>query len=309
MGTFYTVKIVKRDFENLSIQKDSLKKKIDSLLIQINQKMSTYLTDSEISQFNQYRKSDWFAVSSELVLVVESALDISAKSEGAFDITTGPLVNLWGFGPENRSELVPGEDEIRARKLLVGFEKLQVRDKPAGIKKEISDLYCDLSAIAKGYGVDQVAIFLEKIGYANYMVDIGGEIKAGGKRSHTDYWKIGVAIPEEKLGIQKVIPLYNMAVATSGDYRNYFEKDGIRYSHMIDPRSGRPITHHLASVTVLHDSCMIADALATAIDIMGPETGLEFALMRELPVFLIVRKGNGFIEKMTPEFEKILELN
>ena len=309
MGTVYTVKIVKKDLLNLNIQPDSLHKQIDSLLTQINQKMSTFLNSSEISQFNQYQEKDWFPVSPELVTVVKNALKISARSNGAFDVTVGPLVNLWGFGPENRPELIPSEEEIRARKLLVGYENLQVKSDPPGLRKKIAELFCDLSAIAKGYGVDQVAILLDSLGCINYMVDIGGEIKTAGKNTQGNYWKIGVATPQEEFGVQKIIPLNNKAVATSGDYRNYFEMDGIRFSHMIDPRTGRPITHQLASVTVMQDSCMIADALATAIYIMGPDEGLKFALNMELPVFLIVREGDGFIEKMTPEFEKILELN
>ena len=309
MGTVYTVKIVKADITNIKIQPDALQKQIDSLLVQINRKMSTYLNDSEISQFNQYRGQDWFPVSPELASVIESALDISEQSGGTFDITIGPLVNLWGFGPENRPELIPSEEEIRARKLLVGFENLQFQSNPPALRKEISDLYCDLSAIAKGYGVDRLADFLDRLGCNNYMVDIGGEIKTGGRNPEGQYWKIGVAAPQEEFGVQKIIPLENKAVATSGDYRNYFEMDGKRYSHMIDPRTGRPITHQLASVTVIQNSCMSADALATAIDILGPDEGLKFALSRELPVFLIVRKGNSFIEKMTPEFKEILELN
>ena len=309
MGTVYTVKIVKTDITNIKIQPDALQKEIDSLLVLINQKMSTYLDDSEISQFNQYRGQDWFPVSPELTSVIESALEISAQSGGAFDITIGPLVNLWGFGPENRPELIPSEEEIRARKLIVGFENLQVQTDPPGLKKEISDLYCDLSAIAKGYGVDQLVDFLDRLGCNNYMVDIGGEIKTGGRNPQGHYWKIGVATPQEEFGVQKIIPLENKAVATSGDYRNYFEMDGIRYSHMINPRTGRPITHQLASITVIQNSCMIADALATAIDILGPDEGLKFALSRELPVFLIVREGDSFIEKMTPEFKEILDLN
>jgi thiamine biosynthesis lipoprotein len=309
MGTVYTVKIVKKDFLNFNIQPDSLHKQIDSLLSEINQKMSTYLDDSEISQFNRYREKDWFPVSPELASVIESSLDISAQTGGAFDITIGPLVNLWGFGPENRPELIPSEEEIRARKLLVGFENLRVQSDPPKVSKKIGELYCDLSAIAKGYGVDQIAVLLDRLGCNNYMVDIGGEIKTGGRNPQGHYWKIGVAAPQEEFGVQKIIPLENKAVATSGDYRNYFEMDGIRYSHMIDPRTGRPITHQLASVTVIQNSCMIADAFATAIDILGPDEGLKFALSRELPVFFIVREGNSFIEKMTPEFKEILELN
>ena len=155
----------------------------------------------------------------------------------------------------------------------------------------------------------KIAEFLDSQELHNYMVDIGGEIRASGRNAGNNLWKIGVATPDEEFGIQKVIPLENKAVATSGDYRNYFEEDGRRYSHTIEPRSGSPITHPLASVTVIHDSCIVADGLATAINVMGPEKGFNFAINRELPVLLIVRENEGFRERMTPQFQKILENN
>jgi thiamine biosynthesis lipoprotein len=309
MGTFYTVKIIKTDLLQLEINSDSLQHRIDSVLTQINHWMSTYQKDSEISGFNNFRNSEWYPVSPELAYVVNYSQKISVLSDGAFDITVGPLVNLWGFGPEDRNTLIPTPDEIDIRKKLIGFQKLHVKLTPPSLKKEVAEIYCDLSAIAKGYGVDKIAEYLDSREVHNYMVDIGGEIRTSGRNTGNNFWKIGVTTPDEEFGIQKVIPLENKAVATSGDYRNYFEKDGQRYSHTIDPRSGSPITHTLASVTVIHDSCMVADGLATAINVMGPEKGFNFAINKELPVLLIVRESKGFVERMTPQFQKILEYN
>ena len=309
MGTFYTVKITNSDLHQLKINPDSLQHRIDSVLIQINHWMSTYQKGSEITGFNNFRDSEWYPVSPELAYIVNYAQKISILSDGAFDVTVGPVVNLWGFGPEDRSTLVPTTDEIDIRKKLIGFQKLQVKLTPPSLKKDVAEIYCDLSAIAKGYGVDKITEFLDSQKLHNYMVDIGGEIRASGRNAGNNRWKIGVATPDEEFGIQKVIPLENKAVATSGDYRNYFEKDGKRYSHTIDPRSGSPITHPLASVTVIHDSCMVADGLATAINVMGPEKGFNFAINRELPVLLIVRENRGFTERMTPQFKRILENN
>jgi thiamine biosynthesis lipoprotein len=308
MGTFYSVKIVREDLQTIPYIADTVKSKIDSVLQKVNQQMSTYLEDSEISRFNQYQGTDWFPVSADLAFVVKNALRVSRLSHGTFDITVGLLVNLWGFGPENRQTLIPSEQEILARKQLTGYQNLSVRMNPPALKKSLPGIYVDLSAIAKGFGVDKVTAFLESLGIHNFIVDIGGEISTRGTNYQGKIWRIGVSTPDEKMGIQKVIPLENECVATSGDYRNYFEKEGIRYSHTIDPRTGKPVTHKLTSVTVVYDTCMIADAYATAIDVLGPEDGYQFARDQELAIFLIVRDTTGFKEEMTPQFSEILEV-
>lgn len=306
MGTLYSIKIVSHDLISSKNDSATVHRGIDSLLYLINQQMSTYQKDSELSQFNQYQGQDWFAVSADLCLVIQKSLQISKISGGAFDITIGPLVNLWGFGPEERVELIPTEAEIQERKKLVGYDKLEVRSSPPALKKKIPGMYCDLAAIAKGYAVDKVSQYLENNQIKNYIIDIGGEVKTRGKNHLGSAWKIGIATPDDQYGIQKVILLENMAVATSGDYRNYFEKDGIRYSHTIDPQSGHPIMHQLASVTVIHDSCMVADGLATAIDVLGVDKGYQLAQQLDLAVFMIIRGENGFAERMTPLFRKFL---
>jgi thiamine biosynthesis lipoprotein len=309
MGTVYSVKIVQTDLARAGQDSLSLSQGIDSLLHTINQHMSTYIDSSEISQFNRYDKKNWFNISEDLLEVMKASIKISELSGGVFDITVGPLVNLWGVGPEHQQSRIPTDLDIQSRKKTMGYQNLSIREKPPAIRKGIPALYCDLSAIAKGYGVDKVVYYLENHQLKNFMVDIGGEIKTRGLNQNGKIWKIGVSTPDNSDGIQKVIPLSNLAVATSGDYRNYFEIEGKRYSHTIDPRTGKPIEHTLASVTVIHESCMMADGFATAIDVLGPDLGLEFAEQLELSAFLIVRENDRFNEKMTTGFTRILEQN
>ncbi|OGU60381.1 MAG: hypothetical protein A2V66_11470 [Ignavibacteria bacterium RBG_13_36_8] len=308
MGTTYSVKVVKDPaIEDLSYE--DLKSHIDSVLILVNEQMSTYIDTSEISRFNKYRGDEWFKVSSNLVFVISKAIEISKKSNGAFDVTVGPIVNLWGFGPLKNIFNIPGGQEIEKAQRLVGYHRLSQRSIPPSLKKNLPDIYIDLSAIAKGFGVDKISEYLESRDIHNYLVEIGGEVRTKGKNHKDEDWKIGISTPDEEFGIEKVVELSEKSMATSGDYRNYFEKDGVRYSHTIDPRTGYPIKHKLASVTVIHDSCVVADAWATAIDVLGPEVGYELALKEKLPVFLIIREGNDFIDKMTPEFQEILKLS
>ncbi|KAA3609265.1 MAG: FAD:protein FMN transferase [Calditrichaeota bacterium] len=306
MGTSYMVKIVTPAGSDPKKFQTDLQKNVDDILYKLDKlQMSTYSKNSELSQFNLSKKLDWFPVSAELATVFDKSDEIYQRTAGAFDITVGPLVNLWGFGPELQSAKIPTENAIKARKRLVGQQNIAVRLHPPAIKKTKADVYCDLSAIAKGFAVDEVAAYLANAGFKNYLVEIGGEIRASGRKANGDVWRIGVATPVSRGGIQKVVRVADTGMATSGDYLNYFEKNGVRYSHTIDPVTGKPITHKLASVTIIHPSCMIADGYATAINVMGPEKGYEFALERNLPVLMIVRSDDGFIEKMTPQFEKI----
>lgn len=306
MGTTFTVKIVRDETFSDAFDLRKVESDIRDLLTQVNEQMSTYLEDSELSRFNRSATTDWFAISPDFARVLQQALRTSELSGGAFDITVGPLVNLWGFGPENRPVKIPSAREIADRKALVGYQHVQVRLNPPAVKKSRPDIYCDLSAIAKGFGVDKVSEYLEALGVRNYMVEIGGEVRTRGRNAENTLWRIGIESPDNPSGIEKVLNISDHAMATSGDYFNYFEEDGVRYSHTIDPRTGRPITHKMASVTVVHASCMVADAFATAIDVLGPEKGYEFALEQKLPVFMLVRQDGRFAEKMTPNFAGFL---
>lgn len=308
MGTFFTIKYITESNKpgNSEETRQKIAAGIENTLLQVNRQMSIYMPDSEISRFNRYPHTDWFTVSADLAKVVDQALNVSRSSGGAFDITVGPLVNLWGFGPEQKPKEIPPEEKIKERIQFIGYRKLSVRLSPPALKKAIPAVYCDLGGIAKGCGVDKVAEYFDSLGIENYLIEIGGEVRARGEKETGSYWRLGIASPDGGPGIEKAFPLKNAALATSGDYHNYFEQDGVRYSHTIDPATGRPITHKLASVTVIHDSCTIADALATAINVLGPEKGYDLAVKENLPVFLIIKGKDRFFEKKTPAFEKIL---
>ena len=310
MGTTYMVKAVKTTDSKAATTDErskQIKAEIENLLKIVNRQMSTWLKDSEISRFNRYGETQWFEVSSDTVRVIAEALRVSEISDGAFDITVGPLINLWGFGPAKQEKQIPAEAQLKELMAKIGFRKLSVRQLPPAVKKEEPGIYCDLSAIAKGFAVDKVAEYLDARGFLNYLVEIGGEVRARGFNHNKQIWRIGIETPDSKSrSLQKIVLLKNVSMATSGDYHNYFEKDGTRYSHTIDPTTGRPITHKLASVSVIHESCMTADAMATAIDVLGPVKGYELALQENLAIFMIVREKEGFVEKMTPRFKKIL---
>ncbi len=304
MGTYYRIKLAELP---PPLRQDDLKSEIERILQEVNRQMSTYIPESELSRFNRYENDDWFTVSQEIALVVEEGLRIHQLTEGAFDITIGPLVNLWGFGPKGEQGEVPNPEDIKEALARVGSRHLQVRLSPPALKKSRNDLYIDLSGIAKGFAVDELARHLDSVGITGYMVDIGGELKTRGRKKDGSPWKIAVESPiVDGKEIQKIVLLHDSAMATSGDYRNYFEKDGQRYSHEIDPATGRPIRHNLASVTVVDYSCMRADALATALLVLGPDKGFELAQREKLATLFLIKERSLFVEKMTTEFMNIL---
>lgn len=303
MGTRYNIKLAGLPEE---ISSEKLKSRIDAELERINDQMSTYRPSSEISRFNGYDGKEWVPVSPETARVVAAAQRISNETQGAFDITVGPLVNLWSFGAEPIDQAVPGTEQIKEVKAKVGRYTVEVRDDPPALRKYRSDVEIDLSAIAKGFAVDQIVELLDNLGVAGYLVEIGGEIRARGAKADGTAWVVGIEAPKEfTRGIQEVIALVDRALATSGDYRNFFEQDGKRYSHTIDPATGRPVEHNLASVSVVTEDCMHADAWATALMVLGPEIGFHFATERNLAVLFIVRGEEGFIRRPTPAFEQL----
>ncbi|MCB0745281.1 MAG: FAD:protein FMN transferase, partial [Ignavibacteriae bacterium] len=230
----YSLKVI----EPLASQKlIQLNTKIDSLLVDVNQKMSTYIPDSELSLFNTNQTTSWSKISKDLAHVINTAKNISKESNGSFDITVGPLVNLWGFGPTKNDSLIPDENKIAEVLDEVGIDKIELYLDNLQLRKTNPDIYVDLSAIAKGYGVDKVGLFLEILGLNEYMIEIGGEVRTRGKNKDNKKWKIGISTPNNN-GLQKVLGISNYPAATSGDYFNYFEVDGVRYSHTIDPRTG-----------------------------------------------------------------------
>ncbi len=303
MGTTYNIKYIST--EGIP-DANALHKEIDVRLEQVNDLMSTYRKTSELSRFNQYRGSEPYPVSPEMITVVREAVRLSQLTSGALDVTVGPLVNLWGFGPEARPEVVPTDEELARRRAIVGIGYLSVTD--TSLSKAIPELYVDLSTIAKGWGVDVIAEYMQSQGIHNFMVEIGGEIRMKGKNRENTGWRIAIEKPDvNERAIQEIIEPGDMSIATSGDYRNYFERDGIRYSHIINPQTGKPISHKVVSVTALHPSCMTADGLATGLMVLGAEKGIDLANQQGLAVFMVVKTDDGFKEISSEAFKPYMK--
>ena len=298
MGTSYSVKITGFDRET---SEQSLGSDIKQILTRVNDRMSTYQEDSEVSQFNKSQSIDWFPVSQETIFVVNEAFRVSELTQGAFDITVGPLVNLWGFGPDRKkSTSLPSNELIKQTEANIGYRLIHTREGPPALRKGRPGVQIDLSAIAKGYAVDQIAELLESRRIAHYLVEIGGEIRAKGNNAEGRAWKVAIEKPVPgQRAIHRILSLDNHAIATSGNYRNYLEKNGTRLSHALDPLTGNPVTHNLASVTVLSTSSMRADALATALMVLGPETGFQLAEKENLLAIFLIENADSFVEKTT----------
>ena len=303
MGTTYNITLVT---EKNVVDKTAIHAEIDQLLVDVNQSMSTYINDSELSRFNQYRGQNPVQVSPELALVVTEAIRLGQLSQGKLDVTAGKIINLWGFGPDKRPDVVPSEEDIALARSQSGIDKLVINGDQ--LTKLVPELYVDLSTIAKGYGADVVAELLETRGINNYIVEIGGEMRLKGKKETGELWHVAIEKPvSEKRAVHQIIVPKDNAVATSGDYRNYFEENGKRYSHIIDPHTAQPIDHKLVSVTVIHPSSMTADGLSTAMMVMGEEKALAFAEENDIAALLIYKSENGFIEQSTVKFMKYMK--
>ena len=305
MGTGYNIKY--RTTAG-SPERNLVKLKVSHLLEHLDQKLSTWRTDSEITRFNNYSDNEWFPVGLELHTVTDHALKIAEKTAGVFDPTLGPLINLWGFGPYGGKK-IPSATEISEAKTKVGYQKLLIR--PGALKKRVSGMYLDLSASAKGYGVDRIAELLEQLDIKIYMVEIGGEVRTKGGDGQP-FWKIGIETPAPSHKIQKILHLSSHALATSGNYRNFFTDKGAHYSHIIDSSTGkagqRPRGIYLG-VTVLDAfSCMNADAWATALSAMGWQKGIDFAKKHRLAARFVSRFPDGTWQSRTTDaFDRILK--
>jgi len=303
MGTTFSIIVPGLKQSDLA----KLKSRADARLEEVNASMSTWQNNSSISRFNESATTDWFEVSQGFVLVAMAALEIAHRTGGAFDPTVGPLVRRWGFDKDAAGSL-PTSEEIAALLALTGFENLHVDAESSSIKKSIIELQLDLNAIAKGYAVDLLAAEVAALGYQDYLVEIGGELRVSGVNADGDPWRIGIERPDASKAVDGKQPglyLQSGGVATSGDYRNVFESDGVRYSHIIDARTGSPVSHGLASVTVVAESTMLADGWATALMVLGPDEGMKIARQLELASFFIVRDGEGFATRSSPEFDRL----
>jgi len=291
MGTGYSVQVVEPPPH---LTRRALGDRVAAMFERIDARMSTYRPDSELSRFNRSRRAGWFGVSPETRAVVAHALALSTLTGGAFDVTVGPLVELWGFGAGPRRKTPPSAERLHAARARVGYRRLHTRRSPPALRKEHPELQVDLSGIAKGYAVDAVAEALEQLGAQRYLVELGGELRARGRNPAGHPWRIGVEAPlAGERRVQRVLAVERGAVATSGDYRNFFEANGRRYGHTLDPRTGRPVRHALASATVLASSAARADALATALMVLGPEAGRALGERLGLAALLVVRGDGG----------------
>jgi thiamine biosynthesis lipoprotein len=303
MGTTYLVTMVEPPPD---IDAVALHRGIERVLLGVDARMSTYRADSELSRFNSSRATDWFAVSADTLGVIEAGLRIGRLSSGAFDITVGPVVDRWGFGPSGRREPVRDaeQDRLRGR---VDYRRIEASRATGAIRKTVSEAAIDLSGIAKGFAADRVAEYIEAAGIADFLVDIGGELQARGRGLHGRPWKLGIERPASgEIAIHRAVQLEGEALATSGDYRLWFERDGRQYSHIIDPRTGRPVVGDLASVSVIAGSAMSADALATAMMVLGPEAGWALAVQERIAALFIMRGIGGFTDRATPAFQRHL---
>ena len=311
MGTEYHISWVsdQQGKAALDIERQKVKQLVDNLLIDFNKSMSTYDPSSELSLINQRADMDssWQVIGADLYRVLLMSKQINQQSNGAFDVTVGPLVNLWGFGPSKSQNQIPEQDDIHAMMKQVGSAAISLRQSDSRFELQLtSHRYIDLSAIAKGDAVDVLGLLLQKQGIDNYLVEVGGEIIAHGIKPENQPWRIAIEAPnDDGRSVQIIIPLSNMGVATSGDYRNFFEQDGQRFSHTIDGRTGYPVKHNLASVSVLHESVAMADAWATALTVLGAEEGLKLAEKHSLAAYFIVRTDSGYEQYTSRRFEQL----
>lgn len=280
---------------------------IEETLQAVDAAMSTWRDDTELSRLNRAAAGRWHEVGPALFTLLEQSLALSAQTGGYFDVTVGPLVNLWGFGPAARAPATPSDTALQAARARVGYAHVTLDAARRAVKKDV-DVYIDLSAIAKGYAVDQVAAYLDAQGVEAYLVEIGGELRGRGRKPDGSPWRVGIETPDGGArSVQRALRLEHTAIATSGDYRNYYELRGRRYSHTIDPLQGRPVAHALASVSVVDTSAARADAWATAMLAMGPERAWRFATTQGIAAHFILRTAAGFEERWTPQLAPYLE--
>lgn len=300
MGTTYSIKIADRIGEDQLV---ILKEAIDQLLLGINQKMSTYIEGSELNVWNHSEKG--ISLSSETSFVIKQALEVAQATQGAFDPTVAPLVDLWGFGPRKRTG-VPTPAQIESVLKNTGYQKIHFNAQNV-LVKENKNLHLDLSAIAKGYGVDQVFELLKKRGLKNTMVEIGGEVRTSGWKSPGQAWRIGIEAPiKGERKVHRALSLTNMSMATSGNYRNFFISEGKEYAHTIDPKSGKPILRETLSATVIAPTCAEADAWATAFMVLG-KRGLDLIQDQKIGVLLLQKNESGYEEILNDSMKVYLK--
>ncbi|MBV8156925.1 MAG: FAD:protein FMN transferase [Dyella sp.] len=308
MGTTWSVRAVLPLELSLRTWHDGIQAALDL----VDGQMSTYKPQSALSHFNGAPAGTWHVLPTECFQVVKHALSVARDSDGAYDPTVGPLVNLWGFGPDTSRGEPPSDEAIAGASERIGWWKLKLDDATHSLYQP-GGIYLDLSSVAKGYGVDLVGRYLDGLGIGAWLVEVGGELKGKGAKPDRSPWRIGIERPGAASGaaehvdqLSQVLTLSGRAIATSGDYRRSFTAGDVSFSHHIDPRSGRPVPHVVASVSVLARDAMQADPIGTLMTVLGPEQGLRWANERGLAVMFILRGANGLEERMSPAFAAAL---
>lgn len=299
-GSFYQVSLV----DSLTLgEAGEIEEGIVAVLEEVDAAMSIYRDDSELMAFNEAPLGEWQSLSEELLDVLAIGQSVAEASHGAFDMTLGNLVNLWSFGSEARPRKIPDNGLLSRRLAEIGPDSIEV-DRDNQRARRLRDVFVDLGGVAKGYATDRVAAYLDGEGKEDYLVNLGGDLIVRGHRDGENQpWRIGIEAPlNDRREARHIIPLHDISVASSGDYRNYFEEEGQRYSHTLDPRTGRPIRHRLASVSVMHPSNAWADAWATALMVLGEERGMALAREQELAILMIVRESKDWSSRVSPAF-------
>lgn len=305
MGTFWRVSVVGLD----SQRAQALRVKVQTQLNADDMLLSTWKNDSALMRFNRSSSTAPWPVSEAMADIVTESLRIGAKTQGAMDITVGPLVNLWGFGPDKQPVKTPTQTEIDAAKARTGLQHLTVINKSGSqyLQKDLPDLYVDLSTVGEGYAADHLARLMEQEGIARYLVSVGGALSSRGMNAQGQPWRVAIQKPTDKENaVQAIVDINGHGISTSGSYRNYYELDGKRISHVIDPTTGAPIQHKLVSVTVISPTALEADGWDTGLMVLGPEKAQQVVREQNLAVYMIIKEGEGFKTWMSPQFETFL---
>ena len=307
MGSAWTVTVA----GPLSLPAEELRAGIQARFDAVNLALSTWRQDSALSKFNASETGGWQDIDPELATVMAYALDLGEASGGTYDITIGPLVNLWGFGPDPATHEVPDAAAIARAKARVGWRQVEV-DVARHRARKPPGVYVDLSSLGKGRGVDRVAEYLDAQGVQNYLIDLSGKLRARGRNAQGSAWRVAVERPTADAATGEadlepvIVTLWDSSVATAGDYRRFFETGGRHYSHIIDPRTGEPVSHHTVSATALAADCMQADALATLFMVMPPDEGLALAAQRRIATLMIAREGGAFLLRASQAWKEAM---
>jgi FAD:protein FMN transferase len=306
MGGTFSVKIVTSSDELETPGLHDVDRLLRSTLDRIEGLMSTWDPDSELSRFNRSTSLKPFPVAPETLEVFKWSLEVGRATGGALDVTIGPLVDAWGFGPVAPRKTPPTNAEIERLREATGPDRVELNPTAGTVRKTRPDVRCDLSSVVPGYAADRLSRELTDRGFTDFLVDVGGEVLARGRNEKGAPWQVAIERPElQGDAIQRLVPLSDLAITTAGDYRKYREVDGQRIAHILDPRTGRPVTHRLASVTVIDALAVRADAFDTALLVLGTDEGMALATKLNLPALFIERTRDGFVERATPRFDAI----